>query len=142
MDFSRVRFSGRRSCSQFSGHQMEHWRQGFHHDTTCKDMSLNCLWVLLTMFKSRTLRDADSIRIMPAKHRGQGEIVPIVKQNVSLPLLLFIGLYRPSLLNHFKSLLTLVLTRSVINGTRISVIPQRHSRRFCGCLIQLLPVLS
>ena len=39
---------------------------------------------LLDILKSRTLHDADCIRIVPAKHRGQGEIVPIAKKNVSM----------------------------------------------------------
>src|SRR5882672_5928809 len=39
--------------------------------------------VLMRPLQARTLRDADYIHIVPAKHRGQGEIVPIVKKNMS-----------------------------------------------------------
>ncbi|KAF8590671.1 endoplasmic reticulum Ca-transporting P-type ATPase [Ramaria rubella] len=37
----------------------------------------------ITTRPAGTLSDADSIRIIPAKHRGQGEIVPILKKDVS-----------------------------------------------------------
>src|SRR5882672_6409923 len=39
--------------------------------------------VLMRPLQACTLRDAACIHIVPAKHRGQGEIVPIVKKNVS-----------------------------------------------------------
>ena len=39
--------------------------------------------MLTRLLQARTLRDADCIHIVPAKHRGQGQIVPIVKKNVS-----------------------------------------------------------
>lgn len=70
---------------------------------------------------------------MPAKHRGQGDIVSLVKKNVSNLHPDFVELATES--KH--SLQTLVLTRLAISGTRIYVIRPLRRHHFCGCLIQL-----
>lgn len=86
MDLSRLRYSRRGARAELPGHQVEHGCKGFYHNSfgELKNPFPFMNRPMLTgILKARSLRDADSIHIVPAKHRGQGEIVPIIKKNVS-----------------------------------------------------------
>lgn len=63
------------------------WSTGIRAWITCRKVSLgqsSAFQPKLEDMQARSLEDADCIRIVPAEHRGQGEIVSISRKSVSV----------------------------------------------------------